>query len=259
MKHVKDGLKAAAMAWVLLGSCAPAPLLAGDPPPASPAKPHRIFWDLGQYTWLRLTPREPGAALNDPQTPVEAAALTQRLGTIRATTSEGVEALFAPMELAGLAKAMGEALSLAGPGEDLLLFSSSRRSQGFLSSPLAVSARIFLRDGALNIIVQDARLEVLGRYAPDGDWSKIDYGTRGHASQVTLSCPEAISRRGDWLVFALDKVPAVPAVPPVPKPVDASIHPVQEKRLRDLLHLREEKLISEKEYQAKRAEIIKSL
>ena len=260
MKQLKDGLAAAAVAWMVLGLTPSARALAADAPQARAAEPHRAFWDLGQYTWLRLTPREKGAAGNDPQSDLDMAPLLQKLGTIRASTPDGEEeALFAPTELAGLAKAMGEALALADAGEDLVLFSSSRRGHGFLSSPLAVSARLFLKDGALNFIVQDPRLEVLGRYSPDGDWSKINYGSRARASQATLRCPGAVSRRNDWLIFALDRPAPAVVAPPAPKPAAVSGHPEQEQRLRDLKHLLEEKLITEKEYQAKRAEIIRTL
>ena len=269
MKHVKDGLAAMAVACGLLGpggfAHAQSPslrALAPEAPQSKPAQPHRSFWDLGQYTWMRLTPREPGAAPNDAPSALEMETLLQKLGTIRASTPDGDEVLFAPSELAGLAKAMGEALALADAGEDLVLFSSSRRGHGFLSSPLAVAARLFLKDGALNLIVQDPRMEVLGRYSPDGDWSRINYGSRVRPSQVTLRCPGALSRRGDWLVFALDRpLPEAPVATPLPAPPTApvSVHPEQEQRLRHLKHLLEEKLITEKEYQAKRAEIIKTL
>jgi len=99
---------------------------------------------------------------------------------------------------------------------------------------------------------------VLGRYSPDGDWSKINYGSRVRPSQVTLRCPGALSRRGDWLVFPLDQAPPPPPVA-APKPVQAAAHPEQEERLRALKHLLDEKLITEKEYKTKRAEIIKSI
>ena len=255
MKHVKNGWRMMAVAWALLGLGPSARALTVDAPPAAPAQPHRDLWDLGQYTWLRLTPREKGAAQNDPQAALEMEPLLQKLGTVRASTPDGEEALFAPAELAALGKALGEALALADPGEDLVLFSASRRGHGFLTSPLAVAARLFVKDGALNVIVQDTRLEVLGRYSPDGDWSRINYGSRTRPSQVTLRCPGALSRRGDWLVFALDRPPAKVVPPPPPPPG----HPEQEQRLRDLKHLLDEKLITEKEYKAKRAEIIKSL
>jgi len=266
MQHVKNGLKAAALACGLIGAWLPARALGeeaarGLPAPAPQAEPglsRRTFWDLGHYTWLRLTPKEKGSAPNDDRNRVDAAPLVQRLSSVRASTPDGDEALFAPAELAGLARAMGEALSTAGPGEDLLLFSSSRRSQGFLSSPLAVAARLFLKDGALNLIVQDARLEVLGHYDPASSGSSIEYGSRSRASKVVLACPGALSRRGDWLVFPLDQAPPPPPVA-APKPVQAAAHPEQEERLRALKHLLDEKLITEKEYKTKRAEIIKSI
>jgi len=271
MREVRHGLGTALLAWGLLvpglpaAAQAPAPGAQGTagpvsqaPPAATPAPPHRTYWDLGHYTWLRLAPREAGAALNDAPNPREVAPLVQRLGSVRASTPDGEQGLFAPEELAGLGRALGEALSVAGPAEDLLLFSSFRRSQGFLASPQAVAARLFLKDGALNLIVQDTRLEVLGHYDPDSSGASIDYGSRTRTSKVVLTCPGALSRRGDWLVFTLEQPPAPPA-PPVAAAPKADGHPVQEERLRALQHLLDEKLITEKEYKVKRAEIIKSL
>ena len=260
MGQVKHGLQAAVLAWGLCGAGLPVPAQAQPAPQAAPAaRSHRTFWDLGHYTWLRLAAREAGAAPNDAPNPLEVAPLVQRLGSVRAATPDGQEALFAAEELNGLSSALGEALSVAGPGEDLLLFSSRRRSQGFLSSPEAVTARLFLKDGALNLIVQEARLEVLGHYDPASSGASIEYGSRTRGSKVVLTCPGALSRREDWLVFTLEHVPAPPPVAAPPKTAPPDAHPEQEHRLRDLKHLLDEKLITEKEYQTKRTEIIKSL
>jgi hypothetical protein len=249
MVQFEHGWQGMALMAMLLGTGIQAQVPA--PPP-----PHRQLWDLGQYSWLRLAAKEGNAPGNDVPTVVSVEFLVQRLGSIRATTADGEEALFGAGELATLAKAMAAALSQEGPGEDLLLFSTSRRSQGFLSSPLAVTARLFLKDGALNIIVQEARMEILG-YPPQSDWSRFEYGSRNHASKVALQSPTAQARRGDWLSFVLEPAPA-PALVEPPKPA-APVHPEQEERLRALKHLLDEKLITDKEYKAKRAEIIKSL
>ena len=160
-------------------------------------------------------------------------------------------------DLAQFTWVLAEALTVADPAEDLILFSSSRRAQGYLSSPLAVAARLFVKNGALNLIVQESRMEVLGRYSPDSDLSKIEFGSRVRASKVALHSPMGLSQRSDWLVFNLDPLP-VPA-PPAAKAGEAPAHPDHERRLRELKHLLEEKLITDKEYQAKRAEILKSL
>ena len=264
MGKVGDSLKAAAVAAVLAGAVLSGPPLAAAPKTAA----HRTRWDLGQYAWIRLVPHEKGASDNHHPAPVALDALVRKLGAVRATTPDGEEALFFPAELAGLKTALAEALALADPGEDLLLVSGHKRGTGFLGSPLAVTARMFVKDRGLNLIVENTRLELMGRYDPATDWPKIEYGSRTRASKAALACPGALSRRPDWLVFALDapETPAVAVPAPVATPLPAAAPPAvpgvpasAEERLKALKRLLEENLITEPEYQAKRAEILKSL
>jgi hypothetical protein len=269
MGKVKDGLRAAVAAAVLAGAALSVPSLAAAAPRSAP---HRTRWDLGQYAWIRLAPREKGASDNHHPAQVDLDTLVRKLGAVRATTPEGEEALFFPAELAGLKTALAEALALAEPGEDLLLVSGHKRGSGFLGSPLAVTARMFVKDRGLNLIVENTRLELMGRYDPATDWPKIEYGSRTRASKAALACPGALARRPDWLVFALDvpEAPAVAAPAPAAAPVPAAAAPAvlpagpvapasAEERLKALKRLREENLITEPEYQAKRAEILKTL
>jgi hypothetical protein len=128
-----------------------------------------------------------------------------------------------------------------------------------------VTARVFVRDRGLNLIVENTRLELMGRYDPSTDWPKIEYGSRTRASKATIACPGALARRPDWLVFALDTPEPAPAAVPVPVQAPAVAAPAPaapggaEERLRALKRLREENLITEQEYQAKRADILKTL
>lgn len=271
MGIVLDSLNAALVASLLIGPSEA--VLGAAVPVAAPAKAHRTHWDLAQYTWLRLVPREPGSAPNDAPVAVSAEALLQKLEPIRVVTPDGEEALFSAQELAFLAKAMGEALSSADPSEDLVLLSGSKRGAGFLSSPLAVTARLFMKDGRLNLIVQDPRLEVMGRYSPQSDWPKYEHGSRKAASKTVLGCPGAEVRRADWLVLAPGLPAAVPVATPaaavpgvnpapvalVPKAVGPEPSADPAARLRALKRLRDENLITEAEFQAKRGEIIKTL
>ena len=196
MGLVKNSLKTSALVWLLVAAAAPAIARdAGLVPDAPLMKPHRTFWDLAQFTWVRLKPQEKGAAPNDAQVRVDGDALQSRLAPVRLASPDGDEPLFGKDELKILQGALAEALTVADPAEDLILFSSSRRAQGYLSSPLAVAARLFVKNGALNLIVQESRMEVLGRYSPDSDLSKIEFGSRVRASTVSSSSRAKVAMR----------------------------------------------------------------
>lgn len=246
------------------------PLVAGAP---------RWQWQIGDFTWLKRLPAEAGAPVNEHPARVEAEALRAKLASVTFTAEKGPEALFAKDELVPILSALREALSLAGPGDDLLLLSTHRRGGSFLNTPNGVTARFFVQGGALNLIVHDARLEFVDRYRGMQILPEFQYGARAVASAVELQSPFANSRRKDWLVFPT----AVPASTPAPVSVlgpgsaiapgpaagAASVRPAvirdaasfeqQEQRLRALKRLRDENLITEDEYQQKRREVLKEL
>lgn len=266
-------LRAACLTPMLLWAIAPVPAL------AAPASSHRSTWDLARFTWLRLRPRETGALPNQHPGQLDAQAVLAMLGGVRAVTVDGEEALFAPAELAALAGPLVEALNGADPGEDLLLLSGHKRGAGFFAAPTAVVARLFLQEGGLNLIVQNARLDDLGRYTPQSDWPQYDYGSRSKPGKAVLSAPGATQRRSDWLRLPLPAARPVAAPSAVAAPLPAAVAapvsapvamvaappqatPVyadQAERLRGLKRLREEGLLSEAEYELKRQEILKTL
>jgi len=216
----------------------------------------REQWKLGEFTWLKRLPAEAGAPANAHPVRIEAEALREKLGSITFTTEKGREALFAQDELAPILGALREALSLAGPGEDLLLLSTHRRGGSFLNAPNGVTARIFVQDGQLNLIVHDARLEFVDRYRGMQVLPQFHYGSRVAAGPVELQSPAAASRRKDWLAFPLVAASA-PERPAAAR--EGADFERQEKRLRALKRMREENLITEEEYQQKRREVLKEL
>jgi hypothetical protein len=145
-----------------------------------------------------------------------------------------------------------------------------------------------VREGALNLIVHDARLAVLDRYYADRTLPKFQYGSRQTASSESLQAPGATNLRRDWLALplatAVATTPAtapapaaaattpvaapptapavVPATAPAPTPAgtrDAAFYEAQAQRLKALKKLREENLLTEAEYQEKREAILKTL
>ncbi|MFN7957367.1 MAG: hypothetical protein U0P46_03425 [Holophagaceae bacterium] len=251
--------------------------------PALASEPDQTQWRLANFTWLKRVPAEPGAAPNAHPAILSDEALVAALGPVQATVEGQSVPLFAKDELKGLARPLREALALARPGEDLILLSTFKRGGGFMEMPVGLTARLFVADGALNLIVHDARLSFMDRYSADRTLPTFAYGSRATASGAALEAPQATRRRADWLSFPLAPAPvqsAAPAPTPAPTPApaakpapgpapsaaapasatrDEAFYEAQAQRLRALKKLRDENLLSEAEYQAKREAILKEL
>ena len=239
-------------------------------------------WRIGEFTTVQLVPAEAGAAPNQHPARLTADALRWQLGGIRTTVDGQMVPLFAADEVNEFAEALAQALAMAGPGDDILLLSSSRRGASFLADVTAVTARLFVQDGSLQFIVRDARGAFVKEYINSRTPPKFSYGSRTSASGVALVNSSATSRRGDWLALGLSVPGAAPAVvaaplvaapvagvaaPAVPAAVSAAAAPVvqeplqteAEHRLATLKRLRDRGLISEEEFQEKRKEVLKLL
>lgn len=258
-------------------------LAALAPVAALAAEPGQTQWRLNNFTWLKLVPAEPGAPANAHPASLSDEALVAALGPVQASVEGQSIPLFAKDELKGLARPLREALALARPGDDLILLSTYKRGGGFMEMAVGLTARLFVADGALNLIVHDARLDFMDRYSADRSLPTFVYGSRAAASGAALAAPQATRRRADWLSFPLAPTPApapvpaaipapAPTVPPVaaspkpavapapaPAPRDEAFYEAQAQRLRALKKLRDENLISEAEYQEKREAILKTL
>ena len=257
MGIIQNALKATALASVLVSGVFPAQARWAGVSPATQSKPHQTSWDISAFAWLRLVPKEKGAADNEHPVKVDAGTLAKLLAPIITRTPEGEEPLFDASELAVLTKYMESALALADPGEDLLLFSGNKRNHGMFSSPLAVVARLYVKDGALNIIVHDTRLEVLCCHLGRFDQWGLETGSRTKATQEVIKHADAHAHRTDWL--AIPVPPPAPAVLAARPQEGAPAVTNQEGRLKLLKQLREENLLTEQEYQHKRLEILKTL
>lgn len=247
----------------------------------SAAEPGQTQWQLANFTWVKRVPAEAGAPPNAQPAAIPPAALQALLAPVQATLDGPAIALFAPDELKALAPALSEAFALAQPGEDLILLSSHKRGGGFLAPALGLTARLFLREGALHLLVQEARLAFMDRYAAERTLPTFTYGTRTAASATRLQAPGATRLRADWLALPLAAVqatpvapiaaaPAVasgpgpapapaPAAPTAPAPRDAAFYEAQGERLKALKKLRDANLLTEAEYQAKREAILQTL
>lgn len=235
-------------------------------------------WSLSRFTWVKRVAAEPGAPANAHPASLSPEALQAALGPVQAQVEGQAIPLFAMDELQALSKALSQALALAQPGEDLVLLSTNKRGGSFMEKAVGVTARLFVREGALNLIVRDARLDFMDRYlANDTPLPEFTYGSRKAASAATLQAPQATRLRPDWLTLSLAVMPAAAATAPVAAPVvapapaaplpapasepagprDAAYYEAQTLRLKALKRLRDDNLISEAEYQEKRAAILK--
>jgi hypothetical protein len=240
------------------------------------AAPDRTQWKLANFTWVTRVAAEPGAAANAHPASLSEAAITAALGPVLASIDGRSVPLFAKDELAGLTKALREAFALAKPGEDLILLSSNKRGGMFMEVAQGITARLFVREGALNLIVHDARLAFLDRYYAENTLPKFEYGSRKTASTESLQAPGATRLRGDWLALPLIAAPVpapsvavtvatplatAPTAAPAPPATtrDAAFYEAQTQRLKALKKLRDENLLTEAEYQEKREAILKTL
>ena len=235
-------------------------------------------WILGDFTWVKRVSAEPGAIPNAQPAQLSVEAIQALLMPLRATVAGKTVSLFGNAELKELTQALSEALALAQPGEDLVMVSSARR--GSFGRQEALTARLFVQDGALNLIVHDVRLSFMDRWLEETIQPTFVYGSRKTASEAQLLAPMAKRLRPDWLALPLAPAPVAasapvaaqppimapapmpaPAPPAAPAPAtrDEASYEAKAQRLRTLQRLRHENLISEAEYQEKREAILKTL
>ena len=275
--------------WVkLLLSCA---VLLGSPRPAhagwmdslfgkdsaqteaSKASPGQRIWRIKEFTTIALVPREPGAVENQQPVQVQPNVLRQQLALVQSVGRSGPHPLFAADEIADLIEPLVQAFGRAGPNDDVLLLSASRRDGGVLVAPTAVTARLFVQGGELQLIVHDARFDFYDTYRGTNVAPRFMFGSRTLAGEAAVQSVGASNRRSDWLSIPLRAAApmatpaaatATPAASststePIRKALDAVGDDDIERRLETLKRLREKGLISDDEYQQKRKEILQRL
>ena len=300
MRYLKTGL----LLSVLVGAALPAQagvmdfLFGKKTESEAKVSPNQRAWRVAEFTAIRVEPREAGASPNAQPVMVQPELLRQQLALVRVRLRSGEAPLFFPDELAELIEPIAQALSVAGPEDDLVLLSTARRDAGVLGTPLGITARLFVQGDALNLIVNDARLDFVNAYIGSRIPPTFTFGSRTRAGTATIQSVSGISRRADWVALPLAAItgtaaapaptkapapaavtaapmapmaPAAPAAAPAPasmdKPApaaaprarDAAFADEIEQRLIILKRLRDKGLISEEEYQQKRKEVLQLL
>jgi Short C-terminal domain len=248
--------------------------LFGSSSKAEPAKtaPGQHEWILSDYTVIKIVPRESGSAPNQHPASVDIDRLRTLLGSVRYVEGGRADILFSPGELGELLEPLTQAFENATPADDVQLVSSARRGNAIIGQPYAVTARLFVLNGSLQLIVNDARFEFFNKAVGTRKPPQFTYGSRNRQGNATLRSEVATVNRADWLALPLSAAPApaaavAPAAAPAAQPAAAAGSRAREpgfadeieQRLITLKRLRDKGLISEEEYQQKRKEVLSLL
>jgi len=251
----------------------------------------RQLWRIADYTTVELVAREAGAPANQHPWAIEPNTLHALLQQVKLIRGGAAKPLFAIDELNSIVPAITEALANARPDQDLALVSSARHEDNTFYSITAVTARLFVVDGHLNLIVHDPRVDFYDAARGSGMAPHFTMGSRIAPGSATLQSASATNQRADWLVLSASAAPpaapapttppaafapaapmapvaapAAPAVVPVPvappAPMAAPAAPAMsdaEQRLVNIKRLYDKGLLTKAEYEKKRQEIINGL
>ncbi|GAA5183849.1 hypothetical protein GCM10025771_36450 [Niveibacterium umoris] len=243
----------------------------------SPEK--KLTW--GDVDFVRLVARNGGSPNAQPVS-LDVKQVAAALATIQARPFRDVKELFSEDEIKKLSPAIVAALKIAGPDQDLAFVISGQHAwTGLVAPVLTNTGRIFFADGKLNIIIGLLQADVVGNklYGSRQD-PKFDLGSRTAPAKdvkiIGVTEGQAQLVREDWIALTLapSAAPAVAgaavAAPAAgaaatAKPATAAepgtdaFYAKQESRLKALQRLKDQGLITETEFQAKRAQIVKDL
>jgi hypothetical protein len=187
--------------------------------PAVKGATGRQLWRISDYTTIELVAREPGAPENQHPWTVEANTLHALLQQVQLVRSGLAKPLFAIDELNNIVPPLTEALAHARSDQDIALVSSARHEDNTFYGITAVTARLFVVDGHLNLIVHDARVDFYDAARGSGMAPHFTVGSRTAEGKSPVQSPSATNKRSDWLVLApVSAPPALPAAAPVLAP-----------------------------------------
>lgn len=276
----------------------------------------------GQFSYVRIEAREPGAETNQHPFTIAPAALRASLASVQFSGAKP-EPLFNDAELDEISAPLSRALAKATAEQDVSFAVSGRH--GFLG-PLAprvvTTGRVFRRASQLEVVFGMVRRDFESQFRGTGYLIPFEPGQRQRAidpqARLVVASGGGTSKRPDWVALNLEApaavaqpspagaAPAAPAAPaaspattttpapavtapaptavapapanaPTPAPLVApapaqrvappaaaqpeanAIYRNVSERLKALKKLRDDGLISEKEYQDKRRAILKEM
>lgn len=228
--------------------------------------PQDLAWSDGEFDQVNLVADTSGGGNLHPQT-IPLDVLTKALLTVRYREPGGMVPLLDEEGASNLAHGITKAIAKASPGQEAIFLMTSKMSGGLFGVKLGNSGRVFVDRNGLNIIVGEAHVEFVAAYRATRMERPFNFGSRSRASVVVLETDGLKGPRNDWIILPLatgganaqqaQKEP-VAAVPVQPVVRDEQYYSAQETRLKGLKRVREQNLITEEEYQAKKVEILKA-
>lgn len=221
--------------------------------------PEEVFhW--GDWDTIQAITRDGGRA-NEHPTRISAEQIAGALESVQATSGKGQSVpLFSSEEIARLAPAIALGLAEIGPDQDLaFLITGYNKQIGAFGQKLSQSGRVFFADGQLQLIIGTALSDALLGVAPGGrPKQKIAPGSRGTpSSKVRLQgSAQTHLLRHDWIALGpAEQAAAAASTTSADMSTDAAAAPpTKEDRLQILKRMRDQGLISDAEYEAKRKE-----
>ncbi len=250
----------------------------------SSCAPADLVWSNGEFDQVRKVAAEAGAQNRAPLT-VSVDALSRLLQEVQLQDGKGSRPWLEADGAQQLAQGIASFLQQAQPQQDGIFLVTSRSAAGFVSGKLGNSGRVFADASGIQIIVGEAGVDFFNAYRATRMLRTFAFGSRQQASAVRLQSPYLKAGRSDWLQLPFAAQAAAPAVSlpaplaapvqlapatpvvAVPAPVaapaaavrDEQFYAAQELRLKSLKRLREQNLITEDEFQAKRRAILQEM
>jgi hypothetical protein len=229
--------------------------------------------------YVRIERIEDGAPPNDQPLAITATQLRTMLEKLEFSKDDSNEPIFSAEELTEISAPLSTALARAGPREDVTFAVSGKHGSSVAAavfqSKTLTTGRLFVKNGAINIIFNEIHGEFEDRLRATGWLAPFVPGSRNKtASVVVVAAPGvgyASRNRRDWIQLAENTVPAAPSAR---NPAATGIAPGAatgsapqgdayyqdiEKRLTLLKGLKDKGLITEQEYNDKRKDILKGL
>lgn len=219
-----------AAALVIAGLSMPA-LAQTDPGRASSGQQVRVARDSaadrvvsmeyeGRFSYVRIERREPGADINQHPIAIDTTAMRSLLASLQ-LPGRKTESLLTAVELDEIAAPVASALRKASAEQDVTFAVSDRHGLlGPLAARAVTTARVFRRDGQLQVIAGLVRRDFESQFRATGYVIPFEPGSRAKAvepdARIAVEAGAGNNRRADWAVLWLDSKPAAPAAVATP-------------------------------------------
>lgn len=230
----------------------------------------KMTW--GEWDFVRLAVRGTGSKPNAHPVQLNVKQVANALASVQGMPFKEVKPVFSESEVTRLSLAIVAGLKSATPDQELIFVTTGQHAwTGLVAPVLGNAGRVFFADGKLNIILGMHHSDfVADKQSGSRQDPKFDFGSRSvEAKDVRLTGVtegQATLVRNDWIALTLqpDSSPAASGAAPANAPAAAvpsadAFYTKQESRLKALQRLRDQGLITDAEFQAKRAQIIKDL